>query len=666
VFSIDGLASGFDTTKIIESLLGFQQQRIDSFNARKAEVTTEQTSFKGIEAQLLTLQSSLRQLNRSANSVFDARVATSSNDEVITATAGSRAIASTYQLSVEQLATAQQIASQGFEGSTAQVATGEITFKVGNRAEQSIVIDGSNNTLEGFVSTINEQVEDVNASLIFDQASNSYRVLLSSRLTGADNTIAVTSSQDAATGTVPDFSGPEVQAASNAVIRLGSGAGALTAEYDSNTIDGLIDNVTLELGNADPGVPVTIDIQPDIEKATEAVQSFVDDFNSIVDFIGEQTRYNPETEEASPLLGNRSAATIKNQLLTVVSNTVPGADLGRLSEIGIDLDTKGRLSVESDTLTQALKGELEGVDAEQVRGLFGLNATSTSSGVRFLGGSGRTEPSETAYQVDIIQAAEQAQITATGALAASTVIDASNRDFEITVDGILSEPLTLQEGTYTSEELASHLQSVINSSSELGVHRVSVSVDSSNQLVIQTEAYGSAAGLSSVTGTAASAIGFAGTESDTGQDVAGNFIVDGVSEAARGTGQILMGDPDNENTADLRLQVTLGAAQVGAGVESELTVTEGITGRLNDYINQVLDSNNGLLKTVNESFELRIASIDRSIEKVEELTETKRQSLLEEFAALETTINDLQATGNFISSQLTSMGSFSAGALNQG
>lgn len=659
MFNIDGIVSGFDTTGIIDSLLGFQQTQIDTFNNRKAEVATKQSSFKGIEAQLLTLQSSMSRLNRATNSVFDARVAKSSNEEVLVATAGSGAISSNYQLSVDQLATAHQIASQGFDTTSDQIATGDVTFKVGDRPEQTIAIDNSNNTLQGFVNAVNDQVDDVNASIVFDQGTNSHRILLSSRHTGAANTIAVTSAQDPLTGILPDFTGPAVQPALNSIVTLGSGLGAIAAEYESNTVDGLIENVTLELSKADPGTKINISIEPDIESAQAAVEDFAADFNSIIDFIEAQTRFNPDTEEASPLLGDRSASTIKNKLLTIVSETVSGTELGRLSEIGLDLNTQGRLEIDSEKLSKALKGELDGVEPKEIRNLFGLNGASTNSGIRFLGGSQRTEPSKGAYQVDITQAAEQATITATNATAPSTVIDSTNNQFEITVDGIVSQTLTLADGTYTSDELAAHLESVINGSSTLGVHDVSVSAGTDGRLLIRTEAYGSAADVSSLNGTAAAALGFTGSESDTGQDVAGQFIVNGVTEIAKGSGRILTGDPDNENTADIRLEVTLKADQVVSGFEADLAVTQGITGKLNEYTKTVLNAETGLLKTVNDSFESRIASIDKSIEQVEKLTESKRQYLIEEFTALESIINELQTTGSFISTQLTSLGNIS-------
>ena len=227
-FSIDGLVSGFDTTSIIESLLGFQQTQVDTFNSRKEEIATKQTSFKGIEAQMLTLQSSLSRLNRTTNSVFDVSLATSSNEDVLTAVADSGAASGRYQLAVDSLATAHQIGSQGFASSSEQLATGDITFQVGSNESQTISLDQGNNTVSGFVASINEQVEDVNASVIFDQGSDSYRILLTSSHTGEENEISITSNLTGS-GETPDFSGPAVQEATNAVITLGSGPGAITA-----------------------------------------------------------------------------------------------------------------------------------------------------------------------------------------------------------------------------------------------------------------------------------------------------------------------------------------------------------------------------------------------------------------------------------------------------
>ncbi|QDT11881.1 flagellar filament capping protein FliD [Planctomycetes bacterium K23_9] len=660
MFSIDGIVSGFDTTSIIESLLGFQQTQIDTFNSRKAEITTEQSSFKGVEASLLTLQGSIGRLNRTTNSVFDARTATSSDEDTISVAADGGANSGVYRLTVDSLATAHQIGSQGFATTSDQIATGDITFRTGDGAETTIAVDSGNNTLTGLVSSINDQVSDANASIVYDQSADSYRLLVTSTKTGVDNEIVVTNTMDGNTGTIPDFSGPAVQEASDAVITLGSGPGAITASYSSNTVDGLIENVTLDLKQVSDGDTVTIEIEEDIAGSKDAIESFVSDFNSIMDFIDAQTKYNPDTDQASPLLGNRSVSNIKNKLLTSVSDTIATTGgVSRLSQIGVDLNAQGKLQIDDVKLTDALNGNLEGVDPKEIRNLFGLNATSTNSGIEFQTGGNRTNDSLTPYEVDITQAAEQATITGS-AIPASVTIDDTNNELQITLDGIVSETLTLAEGTYTADQFAAHVQSTINNSDELGVHKASVSLSTNNELIITSEVYGDVSKISSVSGSALSTLGFSGTESDQGQDVEGVFIVDGVEEAAIGSGRILIGKSDNEYTADLQLRVTLTADQVVVGADAEVQVSRGVTGRLDKYVEQVLDTDTGILKTVDDEYQSRLDTIDDSITRVEELTASKRDYLLAEFTALETIMSELQNTGNFISSQLSTLSTFNS------
>ncbi|NND98993.1 MAG: flagellar filament capping protein FliD [Pirellulaceae bacterium] len=661
MFSIDGIVSGFDTTSVIESLLGFQQAQIDKFNSRKAEIAVKQSSYKGIEAQVLTLQSSLSQLNRTQSSVFDVNLATSSDEDILTVAADGSATSGTYQMTVESLAAAQQLGSQGFSSTTETIATGDITFKVGDRAEQTITIDQSNNTLKGMVTTINDQLTDVNASVIYDQGAGSHRILLTSKHTGADNVITVTSAQDGGTGSIADFSGTPIQEAANAVLTLGSGPGAITASYASNQIEELIDGVTLSLNSAVPGTKVTVEVAADVTAAQEAIEGFVSDFNSVIEFIDNQTRYTPETEQASPLLGDRSVSTLKNRLLSAVSDTVTTTSgVSRLSQIGVDLNEKGKLVIDSGKLTDALNGDLEGVDPKDIRNLFGLNGVSSNAGIEFLTGGIRTLDSKTPYEVDITQAAERATITATNALAGSVDIDDTNNTVQITLDGTVSESLTLANGTYTPEELASHLQNTINNSETLGVHDVIVTVSGSNELSITSEVYGANSQLASVSGTSASTLGFDGTESDSGQDVAGVFIVDGVEEIGKGSGRVLIGDTDNENTADLQVRVTLTSGQVAAGVDGTISLSRGVSGRLDTYISKIVDGETGLLKSADDEFKSKIDSIDESIKRVEEITESKRTYLIAEFTALESILSELQNTGSFISSQLNSLSAFNS------
>lgn len=658
-FTIDGIVSGFDTASIIESLLGFQETQIATYNTRKAEITTQQSAFKGIEAQLLTFQNTLSRLNRVSGSVFDVQQSVSSDEDILTAAASGNAANGTYNLTVNQLATAHQVGSQGFDATDAQIATGEITLQVGDNASTTITIDENNRTVAGLASAINEQSDDVAASVIYDQGSDSYRLLLASSETGVENQISISSDFDTGSGTEPDFSGDAIQEATDALVTIGSGPGAITASYSSNQVEDLIENVSINLASADPDKVVTIQVSSDNTSAKEAIGDFVNEFNSIMEFIDNQTLFIPDTNQASPLLGNRSVNEIRDELRQLAINTVPGLSTGanRLASIGVDINTQGRLQIDSGKLDSAFNGEIEGLEPNDIRNLFGLNGSSNNVGIEFVAGGLYTETFDIPYEVNITQAAESASITASSAVAASTVIDSSNNEFQITLDGKVSETLTLQEGTYTAEELATQLQSAINNSSELGSGGVEVAVESGGELSITSNSVGAKSKLSSVSGAASSALGFSGTESDIGQNVAGEFIIDGVVEEASGNGNVLTGLSGNEFSADLQVRVSLTSSQITEGSEGEIQVTRGVSGQLSQLLNKYLDTENGTLKGIDDAFEQRIQDIDDSIVDVEEITESRREYLIAEFTALETIINELRTTGDFLTQQLSTISS---------
>ncbi|MCE2791259.1 MAG: flagellar filament capping protein FliD [Planctomycetota bacterium] len=656
-FSIDGLISGLNTSSIIDSMVKLQANQVNRLNEQKQQVVNRQTSFKGVEARLLSLRSSLSRLNRVTSSVFDARTASVSDESIVSAAAGSGAQVGSFSLKVNALAAAEKRASSGFAAATSTITQGTLDIRVGNRESTTITIDASNNTASGLVTAINAQAKDVTAALVKDQASGQFKVLLSSKYTGESNTISITNNLAASSGGAvqPDFTGAVVQAAGNASITIGSGAGAITSVYETNRIDDLVDGVSLNLLKADASKEVTVSVGADNEGVVTAVGDFVKEFNGVIQYISEQSQFIVQSQKAGPLLGNRSVSEIQNQLRSIAIGSVPGLEtaINRLSRVGVGVSSNGTLTFDESKLRKALSGELSGVSARDVQRLFGLSAESTAAGVEFLLGSSRTKSSTTPYQVDITQAAEQATISSSG-LGGTIVIAPGQNTFSFKLDGKESGTLSLTAGTYTPAQLATQLESVINSATSLGSRKVTASIEG-GQLRLTSQAYGSNSKIEELGGTALTVLGFSGSESDVGADVVGRFMVNGQIETAKGTGRLLMGDANNVNTADLQVRVTLTAAQVTAGVEANLTVTRGVTADLEQYLTKVLDPVKGQVKNGNESFQSQIDAFDASIKRVNEVAEAKRASLVAQFANLERLLSDLQQTGSFISGQLTGL-----------
>jgi flagellar hook-associated protein 2 len=653
-FSIDGLVSGINTTSIIDSMVKLQTNQVNRIKEQKQAVVNRQTAFKGVEARLLSLRASLSRLNRVSSSVFDARSSTVSDESIIAAAAGSGAQVGSVALKVNSLATAEIRGSTGFTTASDPITQGTLSIRVGSREEAAVTIDASNATASGLVSAINSQAKDVTATLVKDQSSGQFRVLVSSKYTGTSNTISITNNLAASGGgaTRPEFTGSLVQAAGNASISIGSGAGAITSEYETNQIDDLVDGVTLNLLKADASKTVTVSVGADNEGVVDTVGNFVKEFNGIIQYISEQSAFIVQSQSAGPLLGNRSVSEIQSQLRSVVLQSVPGlsSTINRLSRVGVGVTEAGTLTFDESKLRSALSGDVPGVSARDVQRLFGLSGESNTAGVEFLLGSARTEASTSPYQVDISQAAEQATILGS-ALGGSINIAAGQNTFAFKLDGRESGNLTLTAGTYTQSQLASHLESVINSSSTLGNRKVTVSVDD-GKLRISSQSYGTNSKLEQLSGSALTALGFTGSETDTGVDVVGKFIVDGKVETAKGSGRLLIGDSSNAKTADLQVRISLTSAQVVSGAEASVTVTRGVTSELEQYLARVLDPTKGQIKNGNESFQSQIDAFDASIKKVNETAEAKRASLVQQFANLERLLSDLQQTGSFISSQL--------------
>ena len=658
MFSIDGLVSGLDTTSIIEGLVSLQKSQVDRLNVKKSEILTEQAAFQGVEARLLSLKSSMSRLNRSTGSVFDQTTASSSDESILTVTSESKAIPGSYNVRVNSLARAHQIGSQGFSDPSTTISTGTISFQVGDRSATEITIDTSNNTVDGLVNAINTQSDDVSASIVYDQGNSANRILLTSKYTGEANEINVTNNLITPTGSevLPDFSGAAIQDATNAQLQLGSGAGAIVAEYDSNVIDGLIDNVTLNLESADASKDINLKVTRDTESAKIAIEGFVENYNSMIQYIDDQTAFNTSTNTASPLLGNRTVSTLKTTLSSMVTESVPGlsSSVNRFSQLGIDIDNGGKLIINSSELESALQGNTDGIEPTDIQRVFGMSGVSDNSGVSFLLGSTRTQASTSSYQVDILQSAERGSVTATSVLDASIVIDSSNNQIQLSIDNLETDTITLASGTYTQEELASHLQSRINGIDTRDFDDVDVSLES-GFLEITSQRYGRSSEISAISGTASSILGFDGTETGVGQDVAGSFIVDGVVETATGTGRVLIGDSDNDNTADLQVRVTLTSGQVSGGVEANLNVSRGISSSLDKYFGELLDTSVGTIKTAEDNFTLRIESLDASIARVNSISESKTEDLIAQFTALERVLSDLQGTSSFLTSQLASL-----------
>ncbi len=103
--------------------------------------------------------------------------------------------------------------------------------------------------------------------------------------------------------------------------------------------------------------------------------------------------------------------------------------------------------------------------------------------------------------------------------------------------------------------------------------------------------------------------------------------------------------------------MTLNQTQVGAGFQSDVTVTQGFASKLNNLIEDMQDEENGRFKVANQAFDDRVASIESSINRLNDLFEAKQQQLINEFVGIEATLSQLQTISSFLSTQFVTANS---------
>jgi flagellar hook-associated protein 2 len=658
--TIDGLVTGIDTQTIIDGLLKIQKQQIDRFAVRKSEVEQKQTAFKGVETRLLGLQLDVSKLSRSQNNTFTRQTVTVSDESAVAGTAIESAAGGVYRFTVDSRAAAHQVASQGFADPDSEITTGTFELRLGNGDLETITVDDSNNSLAGLADAINTAGGGVTANIIKDSSGGAtpYKLLLTSSKTGSENSISLTNNLAASSGTEVrpeiDFGTP-VQAAVDAKITFGSGAGAISTTSATNRFDNVVRGVSFDLLNPTVGQEVTITVARDTATAVDNVKSFVESFNDLVQYIDDQARYVSSTNQGGPLQGDRNVQTIKQKLYSTVLNVVPGVEqsANRLSAVGITVSNSGRLQLDSTRLQSILDGQVEDVSAADVKRLFALDGISDNSGVKFVSGSVDTKSSATPVQVKITQAAEQASLTAETSLNSSVVIGDSNNGLTVKINGIEAN-VTLASGTYTQQEFADLLETTLNNTSGLAGQSVSAGLVGS-KLKITSDRYGSASQIEIVSGSAMTDLGMIAGQKSSGKDVVGSFRVNDIDESATGKGQILSGDSDNENTSGLLVRVSLSAADFSGETTANLTVTRGIGASLGKLLDDFLSSEDGLASIANSGFDSQLSNLQASVDRQQAVFDRQQEQLVKQFSALESAISQLQSTSSYVASQLASL-----------
>lgn len=117
--TISGLISGLDTENLINQLMAIERKPVTKLTETKTDLQTKEDAWRDVNTRLVNLNNALISLKSTAT--FQSKTATSSNESIAMATAGSSATPAAYVLdSVTSLAKAHKVASDSVEATPLQ------------------------------------------------------------------------------------------------------------------------------------------------------------------------------------------------------------------------------------------------------------------------------------------------------------------------------------------------------------------------------------------------------------------------------------------------------------------------------------------------------------------------------------------------------------------
>ncbi len=380
--TFSGLASGLDTNMLIDQLVQLERGPIVRKEKRIEELGMVKDAWRDINMRLRHLRETVTVLTTRDN--FLSMQAVTTNSAIVSAKAGSTASPGTYELKVNRLATHHTVAMgediQAALGKSVNEAMGlNGTFRLKNLGEgedeyKEIEVNSSD-TLIALQNKINNAEAGVTASIVAGH------LVLKSDVSGAANEL-----------TMDHVSGDDV------LFELGiydteesgffEGNVKLTAQdgefvingivvtRSSNVVDDLIDDVIFTFNNTS-STSEYVQVGADTERAVESLRMFVEQYNSVHDYIREKLeKREADTPDTSRglLQGDTTLMQIERSLRNLVNSPVSDyryqdeegnwqqKNYSSLASLGVmTINRDGYLQFNENKLALALQDDPEGV-----------------------------------------------------------------------------------------------------------------------------------------------------------------------------------------------------------------------------------------------------------------------------------------------------------------
>lgn len=347
--------SGFnniDFNVVLNALMAQASQPLAALQNRQSALKSQITTINTLSARVDELRSAAEALG--SISSISTTAGRSSDTGAVTVSSGPAAVPARYDVVVTTLARAQVTPSvETFADADTTIVAGGGSITIGG---VEVAISGDV-TLQGLADAINATDGIGVTAAAIRTGPDSYRLTLTSTLTGVEHAFTVSNNLTGGTGI--SFGANAVEA-SDAAITINN----IPATSSSNVFESIAAGVTVTVHRADPDATVSIDIEPDSSAFVAKVEAFVEAYNNILSFIDRQ-RLSAASGDASSIAGDPIVRQLRSSLRSALLGAHGDGTFTHLAEVGVVLGRDGRLSLDRRMFDAALE-----TDGDAVRALF--------------------------------------------------------------------------------------------------------------------------------------------------------------------------------------------------------------------------------------------------------------------------------------------------------
>ena len=461
--------SGLNLTELASSLVAAEVA--PKVNAAEKRITAAETSISAYDQ----IRSQFEKLSSALSEIGSATVlsATSGDTAVgVTVTNRKAVTEGTTGIYVQEIAKRQVLEFTGFTDPTQEVGTGTITIEYGawyGDTDFAANPDQPTNTLTiGAGATLTEladalsQLDGVTARVL-DKGDGTYTLGVVSEV-GAGNALRLTVAETGAGLSTFDNTLTnttlQVQAASNAMLSVDG----VTVFRDSNTIDDLIEGVTLTL-NAPTEYETPITVARNSEVAYEMLNAFVNQVNETLTLLDTLTSAGINGGTTGDLSGDRLGRSLRDKISSLMTKPLEGHRDSAiyLSDLGVTTTRAGKMSLSEVNFDRAWAADPQAFDA-----LFQNSYGSGTEGIAVSGAVGSAADSGT-YEFKYDEATNTATLNGT-AMFGTGELNGRRQFFAISGDlsGIvMSVEIGVNEGNVTfGRSLLSYLEDALTEATQ--------------------------------------------------------------------------------------------------------------------------------------------------------------------------------------------------------